>query len=217
MFLSPDTIVQSGGLLAIALIVFSETGLLIGFFLPGDSLLLAAGFFAAQGVIPIEGLLIITFIAATAGYQSGYLIGERAGPRLFKRQDGIFFRQEYLDKAQVFFEKHGAITIIFARFVPVIRTFVSFVAGVGKMDMRKFVAYNLIGGALWVGSLCMGGYLLGTAFPDIEHYIKLMLIVFAPLPLIIGLVHVFRHPDSRRRLKSALRDEYRYFRRHRKK
>lgn len=211
MLLSPETIIEGGGLLVIALVVFAETGLLVGFFLPGDSLLLAAGFFAAQGNLSIEALLIVTFLAAVTGYHSGYLIGEKAGPRVFKRSDGIFFRQEYIQRTQEFFEKHGAITIILARFVPIVRTFVSFVAGVGGMNMKKFVFYNIIGGILWVGTLCLGGYWLGTAFPDIEHYIKLMLVLFAPLSLVAGLWHVFKHADSRKRLRTALREEWHHF------
>lgn len=209
--IDPDTIIKGGGLLAIALVVFAETGLLVGFFLPGDSLLLAAGFFAATGAVPIEALLIVTFFAATFGYHSGYLIGRQAGPRLFKRKDGIFFRHEYIVKTQIFFETHGGKTILLARFIPIVRTFVSFVAGMGRMDMRQFVFYNILGGLLWVGVLVYGGYKLGTAFPDFENYIKWMLVLFAPLSLLVGLLHVFKNADSRRRLRTALKEEWRHF------
>ncbi|MEX1995459.1 MAG: VTT domain-containing protein [Candidatus Saccharimonadales bacterium] len=209
--IDPDTIIQAGGLLAIALVVFAETGLLVGFFLPGDSLLLAAGFFAAKGTFPIEALLVVTFFAATLGYHSGYLIGRKAGPRLFKRKDGIFFRHEYIEKTQVFFETHGGKTILLARFIPIVRTFVSFVAGMGRMDMRQFAFYNILGGMLWVGALCVGGYWLGTSFPDFEKYIKWMLFLFAPLSLAAGLAHVFKHADSRRRLKAAIKEEWNHF------
>jgi membrane-associated protein len=195
--LDPDTIIQTGSLLILALVVFAETGLLIGFFLPGDSLLLAAGFFAAQ-----EGYSI---------HHSGYLIGRKAGPRLFKRKDGIFFRQEYIEKTQAFFETHGGKTILLARFIPIVRTFVSFVAGMGRMDMRQFVFYNILGGMLWVGVLCYGGYKLGSSFPEFEDQIKWMLVLFAPLSLLVGLLHVFKNADSRRRLRSALKEEWAHF------
>lgn len=196
----------------LAFIIFAETGLLAGFFLPGDSLLLAAGFFASQDRgFPLPALLIVTFFAATFGYHSGYLIGRKAGPRLFKRKDGIFFRHEYIEKTQKFFETHGGKTILLARFIPIIRTFVSFVAGMGRMDMRRFALYNILGGMLWVGSLCLGGYWLGKSFPDLDYYIKIILLTFAPLSLLIGLVHVFKNVDSRRRLSAALREEWNHF------
>jgi membrane-associated protein len=209
--LDPDTIIQTGSLLILALVVFAETGLLIGFFLPGDSLLLAAGFFAAQEGYSIQALLLVTFFAATFGYHSGYLIGRKAGPRLFKRKDGIFFRQEYIEKTQAFFETHGGKTILLARFIPIVRTFVSFVAGMGRMDMRQFVFYNILGGMLWVGVLCYGGYKLGSSFPEFEDQIKWMLVLFAPLSLLVGLLHVFKNADSRRRLRSALKEEWAHF------
>lgn len=209
--LDPQTILQSGGLLLLAFVIFAETGLLVGFFLPGDSLLLAAGFFAVKGGFPIEAVLVVTFFAATLGYHSGYLIGRRAGPRLFKRQDGIFFRHEYIERTQVFFETHGGKTILLARFIPIVRTFVSFVAGMGKMDMRRFAFYNILGGMLWVGVLVYGGYKLGTSFPDFEYYIKWMLILFAPLSLLFGLMHVFKNADARQRLKNALKEEWAHF------
>ncbi|MEX2006845.1 MAG: VTT domain-containing protein [Candidatus Saccharimonadales bacterium] len=206
-----SAIIQTGSLLILAAVLFAETGLLVGIIFPGDSLLLAAGFFAAQQNYSIQALLVVAFLAVTLGYHSGYLIGRRAGPRLFKRTDGIFFRHEYLAKTQTFFENHGAKTLLLARYIPIIRTFASFVAGMGRMDMRRFVLYNILGGMLWVGSLCLAGYWLGTAFPDFEHYIKWMLILFAPASLVIALIHVFRHADARRRLKKALAEEWRHY------
>jgi membrane-associated protein len=143
-----DSILQGGGLLAVALIIFAECGLLLGFFLPGDTLLIAAGVFAAQGKLPIALLLPIVAIAAIAGYQVGYLIGERAGPRVFKRKDGLLFREEYVDRAQDFFTRHGGKAILLARFIAVVRTFVPLVAGIGiiqrsgchLMDFQRYVS-----------------------------------------------------------------------------
>lgn len=149
-------------LLIIGGIVFAESGLLIGFFLPGDTLLFTAGFFAAQGHMPLALLLLVIFVAAVVGDNVGYTIGKRLGPRLFRKKDGILFRQEYVQRAEQFYEKHGGKTIIMARFVPVVRTFAPMVAGVGNMSRQRFIAFNVIGAALWTGIVVMLGYWLGS-------------------------------------------------------
>ncbi|HET9721480.1 MAG TPA: DedA family protein, partial [Candidatus Saccharimonadales bacterium] len=140
-----NDILQAGGLLAVAVIIFAESGLLLGFFLPGDTLLLASGLFAAQGKLPLGWLLVTVVVAAAVGYQVGYKIGEKAGPHVFKRKDGILFREDYVQRTQEFLEKYGPVTVILARFIAHVRTFVSVIAGAGKMNMRVYLVFNVIG------------------------------------------------------------------------
>ena len=149
------------GLLILGAIVFAESGLLIGFFLPGDTLLFTAGFFAAQGHLPVAAVILVIFAAAVIGDNVGYTIGKRLGRRLFKKKNGLVFRQEYIQKAETFYEKHGGKTMIFARFMPVVRTFAPMVAGVSQMDRRRFVVYDLIGAAFWSTLLVLLGFWFG--------------------------------------------------------
>jgi membrane-associated protein len=165
--LDPKELIDKVGLIGLWLVVFAESGLLIGFFLPGDSLLFTAGFLASgpDGLeslhLPLLPLLVGCFIAAVAGDQVGYLFGKRVGPALFRRPDSRFFKQENVDKAQAFFDKHGSKTIVLARFVPIIRTFTPIVAGVSNMKYRTFVTFNIIGGAMWAIGVTMLGFFLG--------------------------------------------------------
>lgn len=170
-------IIEWGGLLLLTIIVFTETGLLIGFFLPGDSLLVTAGIFAAAGALDLGAAMIILAIAAIAGDQVGYWIGHQTGPRIFNREDSIFFHRKHALRAQRFYEKHGGKTIILARFIPVIRTFAPVVAGVGRMEYRRFVAYNVFGGLLWVWGLLLAGWALGRTVPNIEENIHLVIAI----------------------------------------
>ncbi len=144
-FIDPESIIQSGGVLLVAAIVFAESGLLVGFFLPGDTLLFSAGFFAAQGKLPLGWLLIAIVLAAIIGDNVGYSIGKRTGHKIFKKKDGILFRQEYITRANAFYELHGGKTITLARFVPIVRTFAPVIAGVAHMDRRRFMFFNIIG------------------------------------------------------------------------
>lgn len=160
-----------GGLLVVAVIIFAEAGLLIGFFLPGDTLLFPAGFFAAQGKLPLAGVLLAAFLGSVIGNEVGYIIGQKTGPRVFRKKDGIVFRREYITRANEFYEKHGGKTIILARFLPILRTFAPLVAGVGTMDRKRFTLYNIIGAAGWVTSVVLLGYWLGSKIPNIDHYI----------------------------------------------
>ena len=157
-------IIETGGAIALFGILFAETGLLIGFFLPGDTLIFAAGFFGSQGKINIAVALIAMYIGATIGNMVGYEIGRRGIHKLFMRKESTFFRKEYLDEADVFYKKHGGKTIILARFIPIIRTFVPLVAGIAEMNYQKFIAYNLISGALWVGGITSIGWWAGKVF-----------------------------------------------------
>lgn len=188
VFLDPQNLLVTFGLIGLFLIVFAESGLLIGFFLPGDSLLFTAGLFAAQGTLSLPIVLVGCFLAAVAGDQVGYAFGKKVGPSLFRRPDSRFFKQEYVDKAQGFFEKYGAKTIVLARFVPIVRTFAPIVAGVGTMTYRTFVTYNVLGGLLWAIGVTMLGFLLGELIPDIDTFLLPIIAVIILISVIpIGL------------------------------
>lgn len=209
-FLSPDTIIQSGGLLLIALMIFAETGLLIGILFPGDTLLIAAGVFAATGKLSLSWLLVTVVVAAIIGYEVGYRIGERLGPKMFKRQEGVLFRQEYIEKTEEFFDKYGKATLIFARFIANVRTFVSLLAGAGKMDKRSFLIYNIIGAVLWGIGVTMLGYAVGSAVPNIDKIIVplLILILFVMYSIIIW--HILKDAQRREHFWSGLKSDMRY-------
>jgi len=174
---------------AIWVIIFAETGLLIGFFLPGDSLLFTAGLLAGQGKLNIWLLLPGVFIAAFVGDQVGYTFGEKLGPRLFNKPDSRFFKQEYVTHTRNFFNKHGSKTIIIARFVPIVRTFAPVLAGVGEMDRKTFVIYNVIGAFLWAVGLTMLGYILGDVIGEsVDKYLLPIIAVIILISLIPPLV-----------------------------
>ena len=185
-------IIRWGGMVMLIAIVFAETGLLIGFFLPGDSLLVTAGIFAAAGHLSIWMLLGALTAAAVIGDQVGYYIGYRTGPHIFRREDSLLFKRAHLLRAHAFYEKHGGKTIIIARFVPIIRTFAPVIAGVAQMDYRRFVSFNVIGGCLWVWGMCVLGYTLGTAVPDIDRHIHVVIAVVVFLSLVPGIVELVR-------------------------
>ncbi|MEP6801452.1 MAG: VTT domain-containing protein [Acidobacteriota bacterium] len=183
-----ETLVRVGGLTAMTLIVFAETGLLVGFFLPGDSLLVTAGVFAATGNLNIWLLMGVLVVAAIVGDTVGYWIGRRTGPALFRRPKSLLFNPDHLRRAHDFYEKHGGKTIILARFMPIVRTFAPVVAGMAGMNYRRFVSFNVIGGFLWVVSMSLIGYFLGQFLwvrKNIE--IVILLVIFASvLPGIIA-------------------------------
>jgi membrane-associated protein len=161
-WLDPEVIIEAFGLLAVLVIVFVESGLLVGFFLPGDSLLFTAGLLSSVGTLPALWVLLVTIpIAAIAGDQVGYAIGRKAGPAIFRRPDSRFFHHEHVDRANAFFERYGGRTIVLARFVPIVRTFAPVAAGVGRMPYRTFLAYNVLGGILWGVGVTTLGYFLG--------------------------------------------------------
>lgn len=178
-------LIRLGGLIGLILIVFAETGLLIGFFLPGDSLLITAGLFAARGDFDIAMLNVTLIAAAIIGDATGYWIGRRTGKALYSRPDSFFFRREHLRITHEFYEKHGGKTIVLARFMPIVRTFAPMVAGVAEMGYRHFAIYNVLGGMLWVMSMTLGGYFLGQVVPDVEkniHYVIAVVIFLSLLP-----------------------------------
>ena len=177
-------LIRIGGLIGLIAIVFAETGLLIGFFLPGDSLLITAGLFAAKGDLDIVTLNLTLIAAAIIGDATGYWIGKRTGQALYSRPDSFFFRREHLRITHEFYEKHGGITIVIARFIPILRTFAPVVAGVAEMGYRKFATFNVIGGILWVMSMTLTGYLLGSIVPDIESRIHIVIAIVIGLSLL---------------------------------
>ena len=186
-----DDLVRSGGYIALTAIVFIETGLLIGFFLPGDSLLITAGLVASAGGLNIWWLNGLLIAAAIAGDTVGYAIGWRLGPRLFTREKSLLFNPKHIQRTREFYERHGAKTIVIARFVPIIRTFAPVVAGVGQMRYRQFILYNVAGGAGWVISMTWAGYLLGQTIPNIGSHIHIVVgivIVLSVIPIVVELV-----------------------------
>ena len=195
-FVHPDKLLEAFGTIGLFLVVFAESGLLIGFFLPGDSLLFTAGVFAAAGKLSLPVILPGVFLAAVAGDQVGYAFGNKAGPALFRRPDSRFFKQAYLDKAQRYFEEHGPRTIVLARFVPIVRTFAPIVAGAGDMRYRTFVTYNVVGGLLWGIGVTLLGFALGEAI-DIDKYLLPVIAVIIAFSLVPVLLEIRRARSSR--------------------
>jgi membrane-associated protein len=179
-----DDLIRWGGYFVLVAIVFTETGLLVGFFLPGDSLLITAGLVAATGALNIWWLNALLIVAAVVGDSMGYAIGWRIGPRLFRREKSLLFNPKHVERTRQFYARHGAKTIVIARFVPIVRTFAPVVAGVGQMEYRRFVAYNVIGGVGWVTSMTWAGYLLGRAIPNIGDHIHVVVAIVIVLSLI---------------------------------
>jgi membrane-associated protein len=195
----PGDLITWGGYPGLSLVVFLETGALV-FFLPGDSLLVTAGFYAAGGKMSVLLLNALLIPCAIIGDATSYWIGYRIGPRIFKRPRSRFFRPEHIQAAHAFYEKHGGKAIIIARFMPVVRTFVPVVAGVGKMPYRRFAAFNVIGGAAWVASMTLLGFFLGTAFPSLVKRIEIVIVVVVFLSILPGIIGWIR---ARRRARAA--------------
>lgn len=192
MHLDLNALIETVGYAGLFAIVFAETGLFIGFMLPGDSLLITAGIIAQRGGLAMEVLVPLLILAAVSGDAVGYTIGRRAGPRLFAREDARFFRRRYLERAQSFFDRHGGKAIVLARFLAIIRTFVPSVAGAVAMPYRRFSLYNIAGGALWVVSMTFLGYFAGEAVPNIDLVLAVVVIPISFIPVI----HLWR--ESRR-------------------
>ena len=187
--LDPIAIVKAGGYIGIAILVFSESGLLIGIFFPGDSVLFIAGLLAAGGFLSFWPLVLLVVVAAILGDSVGYWFGVKAGNAFFKRKDSRFFKQEYVTRTQKFFETYGGRAIIIARFVPVVRTIAPILAGVGTMHYRRFISYNIFGGLLWGAGMISLGYFLGSIIPNGENYVlplSLVIIVISFLPIFIN-------------------------------
>jgi len=197
--------IQSGGLLLIALIIFSESGMMVGFFLPGDTLLFSAGILAASGQLPIGPTLLVIALAAIIGDNVGYHIGNKLGPRLFRKKDSLVFRKEQIDRAEAFYEKHGSKTMLIAHFIPVVRAFVPVTAGAAKMPYKQYVVYDAIGDIAWTLSIVLLGYFVGSRIPGIEKYIEPVLILVILVFLAPTLLHVARDPKIRAAVAKKLK------------
>lgn len=195
-------LIKAVGYLGLGAIVFAESGLFFGLFLPGDSLLFTAGFLASQGFLNIYLVLIIVFLTAVFGDSVGYAFGKKVGPALFKKEDSRFFNKKNLIKTEVFYEKNGAKTIIIARFLPIVRTFAPIVAGVGKMNYFKFLRYNIIGAFLWSVSLVLAGYFLGKIIPGIDKYLLPIILLIIVLSVLPTAIHLIKEKFASRRSKN---------------
>jgi membrane-associated protein len=202
-FLAPETIIAAGGYLLITIIIFAECGLLVGFFLPGDSLLFTAGLFASQGLFGLDiwVLSALCGVAAAIGPLVGYWYGNWWGPRLFNREDSLLFRKQHLVRAHEFYERNGGKALILARFMPIVRTFAPVVAGMAKMDYPRFVAYTLIGALVWAVGVTWAGYFLGRVYPDAGKYLEYIIVVIVLLSIAPPIIHLIR---DRQRSKATL-------------
>jgi membrane-associated protein len=205
MALSIDKAILGGGLIAIGATVFAESGLLIGFFLPGDTLLFGAGILASQNILPLVPLLIIVILAAIIGDNVGYSIGRRTGKRLFKKHDSILFKPDHLERAERFYQQHGGKTIILARFVPVVRTFAPMVAGIGKMPRSRFLAFNMIGGVLWGGGVILLGYWLGSRLPWLQDYLTPIILAIIVASFGLAFFHLLKDRKTRQLLLAKVK------------
>jgi membrane-associated protein len=190
---NPESIIRYGGIYLLLFVVFAETGLFVGFFLPGDSLLFTAGLLCSTGILQIHPalLLILIMVAAITGNMVGYYFGKKVGPMLFKRKSGLLFRQEHLVMANEFYKKHGKKTIILSRFLPIVRTFAPIIAGIVKLEYHKFFLYSVIGAFFWVNILVLTGYYMGRYIPETKEYlgyIVIFLIVITTIPFVINAI-----------------------------
>lgn len=201
------SLIQTVGYVGVFAIVFIESGLLVGFFFPGDSLLFTAGFLASKNFFDIYLLAIGSFIAAIAGDSVGYLIGHRWGRKLFTKDDSILFHKQHLVRAQNFYDKHGGKTIILARFMPVIRTFAPVVAGIGEMRYRTFLTFNFIGGFLWAIGITISGYFLGSLIPadKFEKYLIVIVVLIIVASVAPGVYHLLKDPDNRHQIRLLIK------------
>lgn len=200
-----DKFILGGGLGIIGLTVFAESGLLIGFFLPGDTLLFGAGILASQGALPLHWLILVVVISAVVGDNVGYSIGRRTGKRLFKKKESMLFKPEHLERAEKFYEQHGGKTIILARFVPIVRTFAPMVAGIGKMSRGRFLFFNIIGGILWGAGVIMLGYWLGSRMPWVEHFITPVILGIIAISFAASAFHILKEADNRQLIMQKIK------------
>ena len=200
----PRALVAWGDYVGLTIIIFAETGLLVGFFLPGDSLLVTAGLLASQPDrfdLNVYALGALLSIASILGNSVGYYIGKITGPRLFRRENSLLFNRKHLERAHAFYERHGGKTIILARFMPIVRTFVPVVAGMGQMQYRRYTVYNIIGGLAWIWSMLFVGYFLGRYIPGIGDHIEIVILVVIFLSFLPGIIAWLRsrgRSDERR-------------------
>jgi len=197
-------IIVAAGYAGLGAIIFSESGLLFGVFFPGDSLLFTAGFLASQGIFHIVPLVTVCFVAAVLGDSAGYAFGRRVGKRFFTRDDSVFFNRENVERARAFYDEHGGKTIVLARFIPGIRTLAPIIAGVGDMQYRAFLAYNVVGGFAWAVGITLLGYFLGASIPGIDRYLVPIIGVIIVASLIPAAWQIMRSRERRRKFTSQL-------------
>lgn len=206
--------VQAVSILGVAFVIFAESGLLIGFFLPGDSLLFTAGFLMYSGVLNVNIFLaiLVLFVAAALGDSVGYTFGRRVGGRIFRRPDAKLFKQEYIKRAQDFYDKHGSKTIILARFIPIVRTFAPIVAGAGKMPYKQFLTFNLIGAFLWTAGVTSAGYFLGKWFKamgwDIDQILLPIVAIIIVVSVLPPAIHLLRDKKNRDILWNGIQRQF---------
>ena len=203
-------LIKTAGYLGLFGIISAESGLFIGFFLPGDSLLFTAGFLASQGFLDLVTLMAVTFIAAVLGDNFGYAFGRRVGYKIFNKEDSLLFHRDHLARAQKFYARHGGKTLILARFMPVIRTFAPILAGVGKMNYRSFFIYNITGGFLWSVGLTGTGYYLGSVVPNVDRYLLPIIGLIVLLSILPSLIHILKNPAHRRQIAEFVRSKLKF-------
>lgn len=204
--INPESIIRYGGIYLLLFVVFAETGLFIGFFLPGDSLLFTAGLLCSTGFLPLNPVLLIVLIivAAVAGNMVGYIFGKKVGVLLFKRKSRFFFRKDHLVTAHNFYIKYGKKTLILSRFLPIVRTFAPIIAGIVKLDYHKFFIYSVAGAVLWVGSLVSTGYFLGKYVLNIRDYLGYIVVFLILITSIPFLINIIKSKQIRNRAKDVL-------------
>lgn len=198
-------IIKTAGYLGIFGMIFAETGLLFGFVFPGDSLLFTAGILASQGFLHLGTVIAVLFFAVLLGDNTGYYLGRKLGPKIFTKEDSLFFQKSHLERSQQFFEKHGPKALVLARFVPVVRTFAPTLAGVGKMRYRTFFAFSIIGAALWAIGLTLLGYYLGVKIPNVERYILPGIALVILLSISPYLYKFFTHRELRLKIYAEIK------------
>jgi membrane-associated protein len=200
-----EGLIRAGGLAIVCGIVFTETGLFFGFFLPGDSLLVTAGILAAAGHLSLAGLLSLVTLCAILGDQLNYFIGRKAGQALYARPDSLFFKKKHLERAHDYYEKYGVKTIIIARFVPIVRTFCPAVAGAARMTYRTYLTFDIVGGVLWVFSMVLGGFFLGRSVPNVNQHLHVVIAVVVFLSILPAIIEALRQRRAGRLSAAASR------------
>jgi len=200
-------LLEAGSLIVIALVIFAESGLLLGLLLPGDTLLIAGGIFASQDRLPLVWLIASVAVATILGYQVGYFLGRTAGPRIFKRKEGILFREDYMVSTENFFHRYGWQAVLIARFIAVVRTIVPLVAGMGKMRQQTFIFFNVLGGVIWSAGLILTSYWVGQRVPNLDSYIKYLVLAAAVLTFGSVIYEVIKNRKNRQEIILALKEE----------
>lgn len=201
-----EQLIMQVGYIGMFFIIFAESGLFFGFFLPGDSLLFTAGFLASQGFSNIWVLVISLTVAAISGDSVGYWFGRKVGPKIFSKDDSIFFNKKHLLSANEFYNKHGGKTIVIARFIPAVRTFVPIIAGVANMDYKTFISYNVFGGIFWVCGLTLGGYFLGKTVPNVDKYLLPIIFLIMLVSALPGILHFCKDKEFRDSLLASIKN-----------